>query len=202
MIIGLLVILLLAIFFDITRYKIPNACIVAALAVMATLVGILNGPPAAFISIVKSLCVIVLFFPVYLFGAIGAGDLKLMAVMGMALEIKDMFYLLWIAFCIAIILGFFKVILKKSINKSFLSEYKFFKLLFENKVNENSLRSRKLIIKLFEIIERRLIGVLNDRYFKVVNYFVLLLKKSVLRKESYSIHFSIALLLALIWIKM
>lgn len=202
MIIGLLVIILIVVFFDITRYKIPNACIVAVLAVMLLLVGILNGPPAAFISVVNCLCVIFLFFPFYLFGAIGAGDLKLMAVMGTVLSVKEMFYLLWVAFFIALILGVLKIILKKCIYIFSLDKNRYVSLFFENRVNKNSLRSKKLLLRIIEGFEGRLIIVSNQYFYKVVNYFVLMLKRGVLKNESYSIHFSIALLIAFVWIKM
>jgi prepilin peptidase CpaA len=81
--IGLLVPLAIVIgYYDVRYRRIPNAFVLAALAAGVTLNGIFGGLQGVAASLGGGILAFVLMFTLHIFGAMGAGDVKLFAAIG------------------------------------------------------------------------------------------------------------------------
>lgn len=76
----------IAVFEDIRRYKIPNACIIVGMAVGFMMSYRLYSAKGVFLAAVQAVLIFTVLYPFYLIRGLGAGDVKLIMVMGCALQ--------------------------------------------------------------------------------------------------------------------
>lgn len=111
---------LVAVLFDLKTYKIPNA--INLLGFVISLTGCIyeKGYIATIWHMLIAIAVGVVLMPIFYFQVIGAGDVKLLIVLAIYLEPKQVLYCILYAFCIGAILGVLKMIYKKSFLKRFI----------------------------------------------------------------------------------
>lgn len=71
-----------AVFMDILQYKIPNWCIMPGMAAGLWITYAANGRQELFIAVIQIAVVFAAFYPLYLLKGIGAGDVKLLMLLG------------------------------------------------------------------------------------------------------------------------
>lgn len=108
MIVGLLVILVSAAYFDIRTYKIPNALTVAGMAagIIYRLYGL--GPPGLFAAVTDLIAGMMILFPLYLIRCLGAGDIKLLTVISTFLGWKVTLIVSFYSLMIGAVIGLLK----------------------------------------------------------------------------------------------
>jgi prepilin peptidase CpaA len=84
--------------------------------IAATLAGVCSEP--LLIKLIRAALTLILLIPVYKIGGLGAGDIKLFAVVALFLSNEEMITAIVIAFVIGAILGIFKIALKKSFGQT------------------------------------------------------------------------------------
>jgi len=112
-----------AVIMDYKYYKIPNSLNLWGL-ISAIVFNLLWYEPYNLYSIAIGLAIpFILLYPVFLIGGIGAGDIKLLCVIGTVIGVKSSIRFTIIAFVIAGIIGIIKLIfikIKNSKNKRYL----------------------------------------------------------------------------------
>jgi len=71
---------------DLRRYKIPNGCIGAGMLAGLGLALWQDGAVAVFLALIQMAVVFALFYPLYLMRGLGAGDVKLLMLLGCYLD--------------------------------------------------------------------------------------------------------------------
>ena len=106
----LFVILLLAVLEDFKRKKIPNILIVAGIITGIIRIFIRDGAWEIFLYIPGIILPFSLLYPIYKIGGIGAGDIKLLSLLGFYLSFSQLIFSIFTAFLIGAILAIFKMI--------------------------------------------------------------------------------------------
>lgn len=106
----LLLILLAAVYTDYRRGCIPNWIIVFGVisGLFESFIG--GGVETFLLGIVAMILPVVILYPVFMIGALGAGDLKLFSVIGSFLGIRGVLISLCIAFVIGAVISIIKII--------------------------------------------------------------------------------------------
>lgn len=106
--VGLLVFLVLAVYFDIKTYKIPNALTVTGMAagIIYRLYGL--GPPGLFTAATDLIAGMMILFPLYLIRCLGAGDIKLLMVISTFLGWKVTLIVSFYSLMIGAVIGLLK----------------------------------------------------------------------------------------------
>ena len=103
-----MVFLVLAVYFDIRTYKIPNALTVTGMAagIIYRLYGL--GPPGLFTAVTDLIAGMMILFPLYLIGCLGAGDIKLLMVISTFLGWKVTLIVSFYSLVIGAVIGLLK----------------------------------------------------------------------------------------------
>lgn len=99
-IISLFIILSATAYYDCRYERIPNRLIIAGVVTGSIFLGI-HGEGSIQIHIFLAGVILLSFYPFFIFGALGAGDVKLFALSGLFLLPKQLLYSLFLAFLIA-----------------------------------------------------------------------------------------------------
>ncbi|MCQ2522364.1 MAG: A24 family peptidase [Lachnospiraceae bacterium] len=99
-----------AVILDLRTYRIPNFFILASLLSGLLGTAVLGGPKVAFSAIVNSLIICISLFLLYLMKALGAGDVKLFAVIAVFEGRKATYEILIVSMVVGAILGLMKVV--------------------------------------------------------------------------------------------
>ena len=132
----LLVILSLATFWDYKQGRIPN--IIIAVGIGLGIVNLLLDENLS--AIIKHLPgivgPIVLFYPVYKVGGIGAGDLKLLSMLGFYFSFMEMMFCIFISIFLAALLS----LIKMTYHQNFLERIKYFFSYFQEVITTGNLK--------------------------------------------------------------
>lgn len=127
-------ILLLALYYDITSARIPNRLMLGSLIVCLSYTLVRGGPPLLGKGIIGVIITFAILFPLYLLGAFGAGDIKLICVTASLLGVVSSLKILFISglYLLAYRLVFtsVKLITKKDKSPSILEEGRASKVIF------------------------------------------------------------------------
>lgn len=85
----LILVLAIAAIMDMLRYRIPNICIAAGMASGIFLAG-QQGAQVLAAALVQTMAVFAVFYPFYLLGGLGAGDVKLFMLLGCYLDKREL----------------------------------------------------------------------------------------------------------------
>lgn len=105
-------ILIVAAFMDMRHYKIPNWCIVPGMAVGLFLSG-QQGAEVLLVVLIQTALIFAVFYPFYLMGGIGAGDVKLFMLLGCYLEQHKLMVCIGIAMMLAGAAALLRIICSK-----------------------------------------------------------------------------------------
>ena len=116
-ILTLLLILFLAVIWDFSKDKIPNSLIIVGL-----IAGVINlifyrDLVTFLIHIPGILFPIILLFPLYKIGTLGAGDIKLFTLLGFYFPLMETLYFIFVAFFIGAIISIFVLICRKNLKE-------------------------------------------------------------------------------------
>lgn len=119
-IITLLSTLIIAVYFDFSKERIPNLLIaVSFLLLVLEKIICEEGPVDLIAASLPVFIPIIILFPFFAFGFVGAGDLKLFSLVGLVFGIGHSLSILWVSVIIAAIIGLVKIIKYKSIKERF-----------------------------------------------------------------------------------
>lgn len=93
-------ILIVAAFMDMRHYKIPNWCIAPGMAA-GLFLSWQQGAEALLVVLIQTVLIFAVFYPFYLMGGIGAGDVKLFMLLGCYLEQHKLMVCIGIAMMLA-----------------------------------------------------------------------------------------------------
>ena len=103
---------------DIYKNKIFNNWILAGVICGMAVWLSAGSPEQIWMKLIRSICVLLLFLPVYLFGGIGGGDIKLFMVIAMFLNNEDLLTVIIMSFVIGAVIGVAKVISKRNLKET------------------------------------------------------------------------------------
>jgi len=166
----LVLILIGAVAFDISTDKIPNWYIGLSSAALLVQRFFLTGGSDIIGTFLSVIFPILILFPLFIFGLLGAADIKLFAMLGICFSLKEGF----VIFTLSLIAGLLIGIIKAIINRSFGERFGFLYRFTQNLI-------RKICAKDTQILEESYMDSLDKKE----------LKKG-------SIHFSLPILIAVI----
>ena len=105
-------ILIVAAFMDMRHYKIPNWCIVPGMAV-GLFLSWQQGMEVLLVVLIQTALIFAVFYPFYLTGGIGAGDVKLFMLLGCYLEQHELMVCIGIAMMLAGAAALLRIICSK-----------------------------------------------------------------------------------------
>lgn len=110
-----MILLGLAVYYDIRYFRIPNVLI--AVGMMTGITYQFFDRTAAFSDILLGMLIpIVVLFLLFYLHMLGAGDIKLLSMTGIFLG-TSIFAVIWQSFCIAAVISFFQLIIQKKFRK-------------------------------------------------------------------------------------
>lgn len=109
-------ILIVAAFMDMRHYKIPNWCIAPGMAA-GLFLSWQQGAEALLVVLVQTALIFAVFYPFYLMGGIGAGDVKLFMLLGCYLEQHKLMVCIGIAMILAGAAAMVRIICSKECRK-------------------------------------------------------------------------------------
>ncbi len=116
-IVVLLILLLVAVITDLSVTRIPNLIIITGLVSGIFYRVLCKGERNYFMLAVGILLPIIVFFPLFLIRAMGAGDIKLLAVTGAFFTIKENMECIVVAILIAGVIALIKIVAEKNIRE-------------------------------------------------------------------------------------
>lgn len=109
-------ILIVAAFMDMRHYKIPNWCIAPGMAV-GLFLSWQQGMEVLLVVLIQTALIFAVFYPFYLMGGIGAGDVKLFMLLGCYLEQHKLMVCIGIAMMLAGAAAMVRIICSKECRK-------------------------------------------------------------------------------------
>ena len=98
-----------AVYSDLRSYKIPNFCVIAGAIAGFIMTGMSYSAAGVFESLADMFIIFIVFYPFYLLGGIGAGDVKLFMMAGCFIRGAALFHYLFAAMAIAAVWSIVKM---------------------------------------------------------------------------------------------
>lgn len=117
LLIFLLVILTLAVFFDYKLGKIPNVLILCGVIAGISCILYYQNIKAALSYVPGIILPLILLYPFYKIGTLGAGDIKLFSLIGFYITFKETIFCIILSFFIGAVISFFYLISKKNLKE-------------------------------------------------------------------------------------
>ena len=106
---GLIGIFSIAVYSDLRSYRIPNLCIITGVIVGLIMTGMSYSTAGVFESLADMFLIFIAFYPFYLLGGIGAGDVKLFIMTGGYIRGVELFQYMFVTMAIAAVWSIVKM---------------------------------------------------------------------------------------------
>lgn len=99
----------IAVYSDLRSYRIPNLCIIAGVSAGLIMTGMSYSMAGVFESLADMFLIFIAFYPFYLLGGIGAGDVKLFMMTGCYIRGMELFQYMFVTMAIAAVCSMVKI---------------------------------------------------------------------------------------------
>lgn len=114
------ILIIVCMFFDIKKHKIPNVCIVLLIIQAAAVMAIESCITAGVEKIGTMVLLLAAFYPLFCLRMIGAGDVKLFAVLALHMPAAKVIYFVFFSCAFGGAAALLKMMFKKSIRRRFI----------------------------------------------------------------------------------